>query len=92
MSILQINYTQIGYNVNNIELKMIEFSKNLKNERILNGLTQKEMANKLGISYRTYQNYELTSENNREPDLRTLCKISEILSVSVDYLLGIDKY
>ena len=71
---------------------MIEFSKNLKNERILNGLTQKEMANKLGISYRTYQNYELTSENNREPDLRTLCKISEILSVSVDYLLGIDKY
>lgn len=92
MSILQINYTQIGYNVNNIELKMIEFSKNLKNERILNGLTQKEMANKLGISYRTYQNYELTSENNREPDLKTLCKISEILSVSVDYLLGIDKY
>lgn len=92
MSILQINYTQIGYNVNNIELKMIEFSKNLKNERILNGLTQKEMANKLGISYRTYQNYELTSENNREPDLKTLCKISEILSVSVDYLLGMDKY
>ena len=71
---------------------MIEFSKNLKNERILNGLTQKEMANKLGISYRTYQNYELTSENNWEPDLKTLCKISEILSVSVDYLLGMDKY
>ncbi len=71
---------------------MKEFSRNLKNERLLNGLTQKEMAIKLGISHRTYQNYELTTSNNREPDLKTLCKISKILSVSIDTLLGIEKY
>ena len=70
---------------------MIEFSKNLKNERLACGYTQKEMAKKLGISFRTYQNYELTTQNNREPELETLCKISKILSVSTDYLLGIEK-
>ncbi|MBQ3494061.1 MAG: helix-turn-helix transcriptional regulator [Clostridia bacterium] len=69
---------------------MIEFAKNLKRERMLSGLTQKQMAEKLGISYRTYQNYELTTQNNREPDLETLCKIAKILDVNVDYLLGLD--
>lgn len=70
---------------------MIKFAINLKQERVSSKITQKEMAQKLGISYRTYQNYELTSENNREPDFETLCKISKILNVSTDYLLGIDK-
>ena len=69
---------------------MIEFAKNLKREWMLSGLTQKQMAEKLGISYRTYQNYELTTQNNREPDLETLCKIAKILDVNVDYLLGLD--
>lgn len=48
---------------------MIKFSKNLKFERTQLGLNQKEMAEKLNISYRTYQNYELITTNNREPDL-----------------------
>ena len=71
---------------------MIEFSKNLKESRKTASLTQAQMAEKLGISFRTYQNYELLTENNREPDLATLCKIAKILDVSVDYLLGIKIY
>ncbi len=66
---------------------MLEFSKNLKATRVACGISQKEMAKMLGISYRTYQNYELTTSNNREPDLETLCKISKILHVSIDELL-----
>ena len=47
----------------------------------------KRYGKKLGISFRTYQNYELLTSNNREPDLKTLCKISKILHISVDELL-----
>lgn len=66
---------------------MIEFLKNLKSIRQACKISQKDMAKKLGISFRTYQNYELLTSNNREPDLETLCKISKILSVSIDELL-----
>ena len=71
---------------------MIEFSQNLKEARKTAGYTQEQMAKKLGISFRTYQNYELVTNNNREPDLATLCKIAKTLDVSVDYLLGIKVY
>ena len=48
----------------------------LKQLRKQKKLTQVECAKYLGIPVRTYQNYELTTQNNREPDLETLCKIS----------------
>ncbi|MBE7074994.1 MAG: helix-turn-helix transcriptional regulator [Clostridiales bacterium] len=71
---------------------MENFSKNLKEVRMQKGLSQKQMAELLGVSYRTYQNYELLDSNNREPDLEMLCKISGVLNVSVDYLLDIAEY
>lgn len=49
------------------------------------GLTQKEIADQLGISRQAYANYET---GNREPDLSTLKQLADIFSVSVDYLLG----
>ena len=72
--------------------EFIKFSKKLKSAHMLNLLIYKETTDKLNIFLRTYQNYELTTSNNREPDLKTLCKISKILSVSIDSLLGIEKY
>jgi len=59
------------------------FSKNLKTERLSNNLTQKQMAEKIGIKTQSYQAYEagLTL-----PTTENLLKICLILNVSLDYL------
>lgn len=49
------------------------------------GLTQKEVADKLGINHNTYRNYE---QGQREPNNKTIVKLSNLLNVSTDYLLG----
>lgn len=51
------------------------------------GLTQKDIADAIGVSRQAYANYEA---GNREPDLKNLLKIAEYLGVSTDYLLGHD--
>lgn len=48
------------------------------------GLTQKEIAEHLGISRQAYANYE---SGNREPDINTLKLLSEYFEVSIDTLL-----
>ena len=50
-------------------------------------LTQKDVADHLGISRQAYANYETGS---REPDLNTLKELADFFNVSVDHLLGID--
>lgn len=57
----------------------------LRELRLQNGYTQKQMAELLNLSTNGYQNYEL---GTREPSLQILCKIADILGVSLDYLLG----
>ena len=59
--------------------------KNLKKVREERKLTQQNMADLLKIQRPTYTRYE---NGEREPDFATLLKLSEILEVSVDYLLG----
>ena len=71
---------------------MENFSKNLKEIRMSKNLSQKELADLLGVSFRTYQNWELLDSNHREPDLAMLCKISKTLDVSIDYLLDLSQY
>lgn len=58
---------------------------NLKRERERQGLTQQEMADKLGVKRPTYTRYE---SGDRQPDIETQCKIATLLGVTVDYLLG----
>ncbi len=60
------------------------FNKKLKSIRQDRGLTQKQIANKLGISMRAYQHYEA---GTREPNIETLIQLSSILNVSLDDLL-----
>lgn len=48
-------------------------------------LSREDLATKLGVSYSTIAKYE---SGTREPDLKTLEKISNIFDVSLDYLLG----
>lgn len=61
----------------------------LKEFRKDRGLTQQKMAEMLHISRASYAQYEV---GIYEPSLETLLKISEILNVSVDDLLGNRKF
>lgn len=49
------------------------------------GLTQEELAGKIGISRASLSHYE---KNRREPDYATMTKLADFFHVSVDYLLG----
>ncbi len=49
--------------------------------------TQAAVAKQLGLTQRTYQNYEIGA---RQADYETLAKIAKFYGVSVDYLLGIE--
>ena len=67
------------------------FAKRLKEERERLGITQKEMALRLSIPLDTYKNYESQGQRSREPDLRMVSKIADVLDVSVDHLIGREK-
>ena len=61
------------------------FQENLIELRKRNNLTQKAMANALGITQPSYIRYE---NGTAEPTQQTLVKIADLFDVSVDYLLG----
>ncbi len=63
---------------------MNERIKQLRTER---GLSQVELAEKLGVSKQSVSNWE---NDNILPSIEMLLKISHIFSVSTDYLLGED--
>lgn len=62
------------------------FSKNLKLERKLKGLTQKAVANMLEIAPQSYQAYE---SGMAMPTVENLLKLSTIFNVSLDELFEI---
>lgn len=57
----------------------------IKQIRTMRNLTQKEVANKLGIARGTYSNYET---GLREPDAKTIVTLAELFGVTTDFLLG----
>lgn len=63
----------------------MEFSERLKKLRKDAGLTQVDVAEKLGISQPAYASWE---RGIKKPTQENLIKLSKILYVSVDYLLG----
>lgn len=69
--------------------EIIELSKNLKTLRTQYNLTQKEVAKKLEITYQSYQAYELGISI---PSLQNFIKLAKIYDVSLDYLIGNEKY
>ena len=58
---------------------------NIRNLRIDNGYTQKEIAQQLGISQNTYSQYEVGVLNY---PVDALMILADFYGVSVDYLLG----
>lgn len=64
---------------------MSTLSERLKLKRKQLGLTQQNVADKLGVNQSTYAYYE-TAKN--EPDLEMLGKIADIFKTTIDYLAG----
>lgn len=61
---------------------------NIRKLRILSGMTQWELGEALGISASAVGMYE---QGRREPDSKTLIKMSKIFGVSVDEILNGEK-
>lgn len=64
-----------------------KFNENLKEARIKKGLSQKEVADNIGVAKSTYSLYE---SGNREPNVQTIKKIADFLNISADELLGLN--
>lgn len=64
---------------------MSSFSTQLLAQRKALGLNQADMAEALGIPFRSYRRYE---SGESEPTLPILCKIADYFHVSIDYLAG----
>ena len=67
----------------------IHLGKILKELREENSLTQKQLAEILGLNSVTYLRYE---KEQREPPLSVLVDIAKFYDVSVDYRLGVKEY
>lgn len=60
------------------------FNKRLAKLRHSKGLTQMELAKKMGMARTTYSGYE---SGSREPDFKTLSKLADFFEVDIDWLL-----
>lgn len=64
---------------------MSVFAEQLKTLRKINGLTQKELAEKLKIKQNSYSDWE---NGKSEPNIEMLVRIADYFDVSLDYLMG----
>ena len=58
---------------------------NLKKLRQETGVSQKQLADNIGVSQQSINKYE---NHNIEPDIETLIRIADFFDTSVDYLVG----
>lgn len=65
---------------------MIPFAERLQKIRLQRGLTQKEVAEHLNMTERSYQHYE---GGTRRPNYEGLAALAVYLDVTTDYLLGL---
>lgn len=66
---------------------MNKFKDNLRELRTEKNLTQKQLANELGVLERTVSYWE---NGSRECDFDTLILIAKFFGVTIDYLLGLE--
>lgn len=64
---------------------MIEFSERLKQIRKTQNLTQKQLAQLIGVTERGIQRYE---SGERKPTFDVIISLLDNLDISADYLLG----
>lgn len=66
---------------------MVDFGDRLKELRLKAGLTQKQLAERIGITKSVVSYYEL---QERSPSPEVLIKLANIFHVSTDFLLGLE--
>lgn len=59
------------------------FADRLKEARLIQGFTQEQLAEKVGIAKTTYTGYE---KGNREPNVHTMAKLMDALNVDANFL------
>ena len=64
---------------------LVKLEERLKTLRKEQKFRQSDVAERLGISVRTYQYYE---SGGHRPDYETLFALADVFGVSTDYLLG----
>lgn len=68
----------------------------LKHYRKIKGITQEELAIKVGLSYRTIQRYEADASAPTNDKLLEIAKVLDIrpayLSLSLEITIGVDEY
>ena len=79
------NFTDLRNYINSDKINLTLFSKRLKEIRIDNHLTQKQLASILNIRQSTISKYEHGINTIATPFLYTICKK---YNISADYLLG----
>ena len=67
---------------------MVDFGTSLKQLRQSAGMTQKELAEKIGVTKSVISYYEL---QERTPSPEILIKLASVFNVTTDYLLGIER-
>lgn len=67
---------------------IVDFGNKLKELRLQAGLTQKQLAERVGVTKSVISFYELR-ERTPSPDI--LIKLSNVFHVTTDYLLGIER-
>lgn len=65
--------------------EILNLAKNLRELREQSGCTQREIAQKLGVAYQSYQAYEL---GITVPTLQNFIKLAKIFDVSYEELLS----
>lgn len=65
-----------------------DFGNRLKELRLQAGLTQKQLADRLGVTKSVISFYEL---RERTPSPEILIRLSTVFHVSTDFLLGVEK-
>jgi transcriptional regulator with XRE-family HTH domain len=68
------------------EVLAVGFPERLAKLRMEFNMTQKELADKIGVSRAAIGMYEI---GRRDPDTDTIIKLTKIFGVSADYLMGI---
>ena len=59
----------------------------IREVRILNNISQVELAKKLGVTKQSVSNWE---NDNIQPSVEMVVKIAKLFSVTTDYLLGLE--
>ncbi|MCD7760239.1 MAG: helix-turn-helix domain-containing protein, partial [Clostridiales bacterium] len=65
---------------------LMSFSERLREKRLEANITQEALAQKVGVSVRTIQNYELGT--GKPGNMETVQKIADTLNTTTEYLLG----